>query len=141
MPIQVQGCTVADADDMAINNMAAFFTDTTWVLNWEGKSLETVTANAKMRAPWNLLKNRDTERHIKAIDPDTGRLLGYAKWTLPERCKGEWLGAQVPDVSKEDKLRYLETYGAADWVTRSVSSPLGASKGLRRGVTADFQVP
>lgn len=67
-----------------------------------------------------LLRDHDTLRYQKAVDPDTGELVGYARWRLSdnrsESASGEpeWADARMAKVSAEKKTE-LETKAAGAW--------------------------
>lgn len=117
----IEGCTVADGDDVARNNMTAFWSDPNWRLVWKKVTLPYVIEQCAARTPRNLLNERETLRHSKAVDPKTGKFLGYIRWKLPYKyCKKEdgspvCPEGQVPDVSPEEKARIVERAEIADW--------------------------
>lgn len=117
----INACTVADAADVGRNNMTSFWQDPNWRLVWKHVDLPYVIEQCTARAPRNLLRDRDTLRHIKAVDPETGKFLGYARWALPRKyCKNEdgtpvWPEGQVPDVDPAEKERIVQRAEAADW--------------------------
>jgi len=84
--------------------------------------------------PRTLLADPVHARSQKAIDPESGVLLGYARWYLPELSKekdeegdgdddrqeegdGEivWAEAVVPRVSKEEEERILREAESVEW--------------------------
>ncbi len=74
-----------------------------------------LTAQMAKRLPARvLLLSRETRRHEKAVDNDTGDVIGYARWILPERFKGEWLDAIVEDVG-EEKRKELDMQADEAW--------------------------
>lgn len=89
--------------------MPAFWTDPHWVLAWKHRTLEYHISQITKRMPRNLLNDRETKRHQKAVDAETGRLVGYARWILPEsRARladgtPAWPQAVVPAVSAEEE--------------------------------------
>jgi hypothetical protein len=105
----ISPCTVADAADLGRNNMSAFWEDPNWVLSWQHTTLEEHIITATKRYPRRLISDLATSRHQKAVDPETGRLLGYARWDLPEAhattADGEpaWPEAVVPAVGPEEE--------------------------------------
>ncbi|KAF3763309.1 acyl-CoA N-acyltransferase [Cryphonectria parasitica EP155] len=118
----ITNCTVEDATEMAHNNIPAFWQDQNWRYPWVNFGLENLIKATVDRYPRNqLLKNRDTLRHFKAVDPETGKLIGYIRWQLPaNRCKNEdghpvWPEGQVPDVSPEDREAFNKKAAAAEW--------------------------
>ncbi|KAK2052183.1 acetyltransferase [Colletotrichum caudatum] len=115
---RIEPCTLADAPALARNNMSAFWTNQSWYLLWpKGTTLDFLIEQASQRIPNNLVRNRATLRHQKAVDPETGALLGYARWELPAGYEGaaEWADSQIADVSEEDKRAFKERSDAAWW--------------------------
>lgn len=113
-------CTLADAPALARNNMNAFWaTDKNWKLGWTIQNIELdfLVGEVIKRMPNNLLKNRETLRHFKAVDPETGALMGYARWELPAKYADapEWADAQIPDVSEEERKAIKERSDGAWW--------------------------
>ncbi|KAI0469234.1 acyl-CoA N-acyltransferase [Xylaria cf. heliscus] len=123
---KLERCTVDDAAALARNNMSAFWEDPTWILLWpEGTTREFLIEQCAKRQARNMLRNREQTRHIKAVDPSSGKLVGYARWILPPghtvRGDGapEWEEGQVPDVSDDEKRRFEELALSARWDARS----------------------
>jgi hypothetical protein len=85
-PYMLTHCTVADGAALSRNNMSAFWQDASWRLSWRHRTLEQHIAEQAKRYPRSLLSDRATTRHIKAIDPATGALVGYCRWVLPASC-------------------------------------------------------
>ncbi|KAK8058536.1 hypothetical protein PG994_008984 [Apiospora phragmitis] len=108
-PYEIRGCTVADATALAYNNIGAFWESPGYKLLWLGRSLEYVTVNAAKRMPRNLLNDRAHQRHQLVVDGETGRIVGYARWILPDRLAGEWLEAQTPTQE------FTRAFDKADW--------------------------
>ncbi|KAF4770145.1 hypothetical protein N7455_006246 [Penicillium solitum] len=109
-------CSVADGTALAANSIPAFWVDPHWVLAWSHRTLEYHISQIALRFPRNLLNNRETLRHQKAVDPETGRILGYARWRLPPSHRTSpddgtpiWPEAQVPAVEaeKEAEIRRI----------------------------------
>lgn len=117
----IQGCTIADSPDVARNNMSSFWQDQNWRIVWKHSTLPRVIEACTARSPRNLLKDRALLRHFKAVDPETGRFLGYARWKLPpgyhEDKDGNptWPEGQTPDVTPEERAKIEEVADAADW--------------------------
>lgn len=76
-------CTLADAPELARNNISAFWQNLTWVLAWKHTTLDKHIVTTAKRYPRTLIRNRTTMRHQKVIDSSTGRLVGYARWEIP----------------------------------------------------------
>ncbi|KAK1765087.1 acyl-CoA N-acyltransferase [Phialemonium atrogriseum] len=124
-PWTVTSCTVSDAADLARNNMSAFWEDPTWILLWPRDfTREYVIEQCAKRMPRSLLRDRATLRHQKAVDPETGAIVGYARWILPPgravkaTGEAEWGEAQVPDVSVDEREGFERLFRTADWNTR-----------------------
>lgn len=113
----ISGCTVADADALAANNLPAFWADPHFRSNWPGRSLEYHVIQVAKRFPNNLLTGRETKRHLKAVDPGTGRIVGYARWILPAGFQGVsvWPEAVTPAVSGDEGVFFRRLAGMADW--------------------------
>ncbi|KAJ5087580.1 Acyl-CoA N-acyltransferase [Penicillium angulare] len=115
-PFLISQCNVDDGAALAANSIPAFWADANWVLAWRHRTLEYHISQIALRFPRNLLNNRETLRHQKAVDVDTGRILGYARWSLPAAYAKDpeddtpiWPEAQVPSVEpeKEAEIRRL----------------------------------
>ncbi len=119
--VTVSQCTVADSDALAHNNISAFWADPHWVLAWKHSTLEYRILQVAKRMPRNLLNDREIKRHQKAVHQETGRLVGYARWLLPEaRATLEdgtpaWPGAMVPAVSAEEEAEIRRVAATAQW--------------------------
>lgn len=101
--------------------MGARFEDPHWLFIWPNPSLEAIVAGAAERLPWNLLSGREKTRHQKAIDLETGEVVGYARWHLPpvlaERKKNSnqvvWPEAQVAEPTPEHREFFESKFKAA----------------------------
>jgi hypothetical protein len=108
----ISQCTVADGAALSRNSISAFWEDPHWILAWRHRTLEHHISEIAKRMPRNLLNDRMTKRHQKAIDPETGRILGYARWILPlshaTNADGTpaWPEAVVPAVGPRKKPKF-----------------------------------
>jgi hypothetical protein len=136
---KIEGCTVADAGALARNNISAFWQDPNWILSWtKDITLEYLIEQSTKRQANNLLRSPEDRRHIKATDPATGKLVGYARWVLPSSNvvapdgSPEWIQAQVPGVDEVEKKRLAELAASAWWEPREdvakIDEPVGAIK-------------
>jgi hypothetical protein len=88
--------------------MSACWEDPHYTLAWRHRTLEQHISQVAKRILHNLLHDRVCKRHQKVIDPETGRLLGYARWHLPHlhvtNADGSpaWSEAVVPAVGPEE---------------------------------------
>lgn len=117
---EIQGCTVDDAAGLARSNMTAFWTDPTWVLLWENKTPDYVVEQCAKRFPRNLLTDRVRKRHQKVVDAETGEIVGYCRWILPDRLSGEWLEAQTPAVDPAKEKEFDKLFASADWTMKNM---------------------
>jgi hypothetical protein len=116
-------CTVADAAQLAHNNMSAFWEDPHWRQLWPNITFSYLVEQSIKRQPRNLLRDRENTRHQKVVDPSTGVVVGYARWILPSGFAVEkdgeggagWTEAQVEDVSEEERKRFEELAKSAWW--------------------------
>lgn len=116
---EIEYCSVEDAAGLARNNMSAFWTDPSWILIWEkDRALESIIEACTQRMPNNLLSDGAHKRHLKAVEVETGIVVGYARFLLPARLAGEWLEARVPDVAADQKKEFDKLYARADWTFR-----------------------
>lgn len=122
--------TLADSEALSRNNMSAFWEDPNWVLAWRDTTLEQHIDATTKRYPRRLIADRATSRHQKAIDPQTGRLLGYARWILPAShattADGEpvWPEAMGPLVGPEEEEEIKRIASAAPWNPNNDTDPL-----------------
>lgn len=123
-------CSVADGAALSRNNMSAFWEIPNWVLAWRDTTLEEHIARMTKRYPRRLISDPETSRHQKAVDPETGRLLGYARWALPESytvlADGEpaWPEAMVPAVGPEEEAEIKRVAEATTWEPNNDTDPL-----------------
>ncbi|KAK9777610.1 putative Acetyltransferase-2 [Seiridium cardinale] len=148
-PYTIAQCTVSDGAALTRNNIPAFWQDTNWVLSWNHKTLEQHLPEVTKRFPRVLINDRGTKRHQKALDPKTGRILGYARWHIPleyatnEDGNPAWPEAIVPPVSPGEEAEIRRVAETAFWdpntgpdvfieVTRPVKNEILARKPYMR---------
>jgi hypothetical protein len=116
---EVQSCSYDDGRAIAEVQVSAFWTDPTWVIIWPGKTLEYVIAQYARRIPHTLHSERAHRRHQKIVELETNKVVGYARWTLPELSgidmEDFWPTARVPDVTKEKEVDSKAEYLAANF--------------------------
>ncbi|KAK1673598.1 acetyltransferase [Colletotrichum godetiae] len=126
----ITGCTVADSDELTRNNIPAFWADPHWHLAWRHRTLDYHITEVAKRTPRNLISDRDTKRHQKAVDPVTGRIVGYARWILPAshaKIIGgapAWPDAVVPSVSEEKEAEIRRVAATVHWDPNQESNEL-----------------
>lgn len=116
MSFVVRPCFPADAPGLAATMMRARLTDPHWAVLWEDPSEEDIVTNAIERVPWNLVAGTDIKRHQKAVDLETGQVVGYARWRLPPclaKKNDVWLEAQVAEGTSTERAVYREKYQAS----------------------------
>lgn len=128
-------CSLADSAALSRNNMSAFWEIPNWVLAWRNTTLEEHIGNMTKRYPRRLIGEPATSRHQKVVDPKTGRLLGYARWVLPEKyavlADGEpaWPDAMVPAVSPEEEAEIKRVAEATQLNPNNDTDPLDDAVG------------
>jgi hypothetical protein len=129
-PYIFSGCTIADGPAIARNNVAAFWEDPHFCLDWAHRTLEEHIDCQTKRIPRTLLFKPETKRNQKAIDPETGCLLGYARWNLPPQytfnANGTpvWPETVVLAVSPEEETKLLQIADTAIWDPRNSEEDL-----------------
>lgn len=143
-PWGIKSCTVDDAEAVARNTCGAFWEEPMWKLQWTSEiTQDFLTRQLLKRQPIRLLRDRDALRHQKAVDPETGELVGYTRWRLPD-CRvtvpsggPEWAEAQMPDVSAEERSALEATAAEAWWDPRTDVDALDEDiTAVRQRVTA-----
>lgn len=113
---ELRTATVADAASLANNNMRAFWGEPGWRILYMQEdgtlviSLEDLIERAKIRTPYNLIKDPVLARHQVIIHVPTGEVVGYARWQVPVTHKDMWADAKVPEVPEDEKNAYQETF-------------------------------
>ena len=89
------------------------------MLLWRGKTLDYVVSQASRRMPQNLLTDTSQRRHQKAVDVNSGDVVGYVRWILPdtstETPDDMWPAAKVPSVDLDRAREAKHEFDAADW--------------------------
>ncbi|GJC89475.1 hypothetical protein ColLi_12313 [Colletotrichum liriopes] len=123
-------CTVADSDELTRNNIPAFWADPHWRLAWRHRTLEYHISQVAKRTARNLLSDPETKRQQKAVDPATGRIVGFARWYLPpshtKKSNGApaWPNAIVPAVSLEEQAEIRRRAETTHWDPNEESDEL-----------------
>ncbi|KAK0647988.1 hypothetical protein B0T16DRAFT_490891 [Cercophora newfieldiana] len=118
MTWSIHPCTVSDAHAIGRNNCTAFWGQPYWRIMWpKDMQLSFMIEQVQKRtAAAVLLADRRARRHEKVVDNETGEVIGYARWVLPDSVvskggeSGEvvWGDRQVPDVDEGTKKRAEE---------------------------------
>ncbi|KAF2206314.1 hypothetical protein CERZMDRAFT_53395 [Cercospora zeae-maydis SCOH1-5] len=126
----ITNCVVKDSDELTRNNISAFWSNTNWRLAWSHRTLESHISEMAKRAPHNLVSGREQKRHQKAVNPETGRIVGYIRWLLPplhtHLADGTpaWPEAVVPAVSEEEKAEFERLAKTIVWDPQPGADPL-----------------
>ncbi|KAK5661885.1 hypothetical protein OQA88_9993 [Cercophora sp. LCS_1] len=118
---KIEPVTADDGPAVARNTGGAFWEEPMWKLQWRSDVTQDFLIEQLLkRQASRLLRERAALRHQKAVDPESGRLVGYARWRLPDNRTitpdgtPEWAEAQIPDVG-EDRKKELDTIAAEAW--------------------------
>ncbi len=124
----------ADGPALAATNIPAFWADPHWRLSWRHRTLDYHISQVALRYPRNLLRNRATARHQKAVDTVTGEILGYARWSIPASAGNPsekednggltWPEALIPAVSAEEEAEISRMADTAVWDPDDASDSL-----------------
>ncbi|KAH8596159.1 hypothetical protein B0O99DRAFT_621160 [Bisporella sp. PMI_857] len=115
--------TLADSVDITRNNMSACWTNPSWRLSWTNvnKTLPYHISQVSLRTPHNLVADPARRRHQKAVN-ESGELVGYCRWVLPEGDPEEtgklWKEAKVKEaeeLGEEEKAKLKRDYDSADF--------------------------
>ena len=130
-PYILRPVVLSDAPAIARNNMSAFWEDPNWQPLWGKQTLPFVISQSAKRMPKSILSERETYRQECAIDRETGELVGFARWILPDSkryvpgtegrwgwgAKGEpeWKETQIAEVSPEQWAEVQQNFHDAVW--------------------------
>ncbi|KAK4450599.1 acyl-CoA N-acyltransferase [Podospora aff. communis PSN243] len=123
MPYTIHPISLSDALPLARNNCTAFWHQPYWRIMWPNDmQLPFMLAQVEKRITASVILNdRDAMRHEKAVDDETGEIIGYCRWMLPESLvkrgkeTGEvvWRERQVEEVSEEVRKKAEEEMESA----------------------------
>jgi len=127
MGYKIEGCTIDDAAGLGRNNASAYWEQPYWRMLWpQDMDREFIIEQVQKRiGPAVLLRDRDHLRQEKAVDEETGDIIGYARWNFSEALvkshEGEvlWADRQVPNVDDEMRKELEEEMDASWWEPRS----------------------
>ncbi|KAL1305764.1 hypothetical protein AAFC00_007342 [Neodothiora populina] len=91
--------------------------DIHWKALFEESTLvEDVAYECAQRLPWNLINGRAKKRHQKTVHKETGEVVAYARWILPQHLSDAdkanviWEDAQVVDVNIEQQHIFKKNF-------------------------------
>lgn len=120
MPYAVLPVNMAAASGVARTTMSAFHQDPHWALLWGNMPLEEIIDGNTRRQPRNLITSRERKRHQMVVETETGEVVGYARWLVPDKLQRDdkdgravfWPEAQIPEPTPELREKY-----EAEWKT------------------------
>ena len=112
---EVKVCTTEDGAGLARAQMSAFWHDNHWRTLWNGIPLEQVIEWSTSRIPHNLTTDRSHRRQLKAVDCETGEIVGYARFVVPDNMTSMWKAAQVAEPTPADAKRFHQMWADSGW--------------------------
>ncbi|KAF5492431.1 hypothetical protein CGCS363_v011391 [Colletotrichum siamense] len=114
MTFTISAVDYDDAQGVSKNNMTAFYhTDAHWRALWKSTTLEEIIRGAAARMPHGLASGREGKRHLKATDDDTGEIIGYARWILPDASSTlNWPEALVREPTDDESESFKAKFQA-----------------------------
>lgn len=123
-----------DATGCAETMMGAFYQEYHWRAMFHDKPLQEIIDDAAERIPWNLVSFGPLKRYQKVVEKSSGKIVGYARWVLPEDLEGVWPEARTPVVDEETKKEREKNYQA-------VLDESGRQRGLDHAMAKDLAIP
>ncbi|WYZ43871.1 hypothetical protein EsH8_VII_000307 [Colletotrichum jinshuiense] len=128
------GVTYDDAPGVAKNNMTAFYqTDPHWRALWKSTPLEEIIEGTAARLPHAFSGEREKKRHMKAVENGSGRVVGYARWILPDNDgRISWPEALVREPTQDEADKFKTAFeanikdGILPGIDRQLQTALGA---------------
>ncbi|KXH32021.1 hypothetical protein CNYM01_02436 [Colletotrichum nymphaeae SA-01] len=134
MTFSISAVTYDDAAGISKNNMTAFcHTDTHWRALWKSMPLDEIIEGATARMPHSLAGGREKKRHQKAVDDDSGEVVGYARWILPDdddRISWPEAAVRKPRQDEADKFKAAFQANGEGGSIRGLDGKLQAALGL-----------
>ncbi len=112
---EVMHCTVNDGVALADCKTSAFGSEDWWLVEFADRRPNALRNAMAQRMPHNMLQKREVHRHQLVRHVPSGQVVGYARWILPVEAANEWLEAQFPDVSAEDRAKFAEIHKETVW--------------------------
>ncbi|KAF6819062.1 hypothetical protein CMUS01_11781 [Colletotrichum musicola] len=113
-PFTISGVTYDDAAGVAETSTLAFYhTDQHWRALWGSTPMDKIMRGASARMSQGLASDRARTRHIKAVYRATGKVIGYARWILPEDNDSiRWVDAKTREPSVQQAGAFEVAYEA-----------------------------
>ncbi|KAF7938448.1 uncharacterized protein EAE98_000786 [Botrytis deweyae] len=108
MPYAVQYVSTSDAPGLAEAMMSAWWQDEHWKVLWAKSNmpLEQIISDCSERLPWNFISGRSVKRHLKVVDSDSGEIVAYSRYILPDTHTEIWPEAQISEPSSVENAEY-----------------------------------
>jgi hypothetical protein len=90
--------------------MRAFYEDAHWASLWKGMPLDSIISDCARRLPWNLVRVTSLKRHRKVVENNTGNVVGYARWIIPNGLDDKWNNGIVSETDPEGRQDYEEDF-------------------------------
>ena len=93
-----------NAAGLADAMMRAMYEDEHYARLFNMVPIQQIIDDTAKRLSYNLSCNRETKRHEKVIHIKTGKIVGYARWLLPQHLEGDavWKEAQTPQATVKE---------------------------------------
>lgn len=92
--------------------MSAFYQEYHWRAMFHDKPLQEIIDDAAERIPWNLVSFGPLRRYQKVVEKSSGKIVGYARWVLPDDLEAAWPEFRTPEVDEETKKEREKNYRA-----------------------------
>ncbi|KAK3192055.1 hypothetical protein K4F52_001682 [Lecanicillium sp. MT-2017a] len=112
---ELMHCTIDDDAGVSQCKVSSFWNEEWWLTDYYDKRPNALRDAMTLRFPHTILRNRDVRRHQLVRHVPSGEVVGYARWLLPKEAANEWLEAQSPDASDEDKAKFEKIYDEVVW--------------------------
>lgn len=112
MTYTVESVTYSDAPGLTETMMRAMNQDPHYCLLLNRSTTEELIADSVLRMPYNLCNDRSLLRHQKVVYTETGDIVGYARWELPdtEESKTAWLDTQMPAATETQQKSFKDDF-------------------------------
>lgn len=113
MPYKLETVAYRDASGLSETMMRAMTQDEHYGLQFKRHvTTDELIADTGLRIAYNLSNNRSRLRHQKVIDTETGQIVGYGRWELPdtESSESAWPAAQMPAASEAQSKSFKDSF-------------------------------
>jgi hypothetical protein len=112
MAYRVEPLAYEDAPGLARTMAQAMYEEDHYALLFNRIPAQQIIEDSAKRVPKNLTNERDIQRHEKVISVETGEIVGYARWLLPDHLKGStiWPEAQMRQPTEDEEEIFQQNY-------------------------------